>query len=368
MEHLELGGKKYMKVSSAARETGYTSDYIGQLCRAKKIDAKLVGRTWYVAQDEITAHKRTRGRSSFEKTRKAVRAAILEKNEETVIPVRIASTHEYRTRLIKSEVSYHADDAELIPTVLRSQKPLAVHLEVQGKEKDTVVSINHASPKRVAVSEHEEVVQFNKTAPKEVSWNGTIVVSALPEEQESEEQAPQVTSMEKHLHVASENVRSNKPKLAISHTEHDPLVAQSRFLDRMNLAHDLNNIQRVASKMKKVVDESKREEQRSILRAVPSAKPQVTPEVATAKKTHRLRALLGVSGATLAVAVGVVAASLFLVSEHEYRAVTNKSAEFMLPYSSSVRMSSLFEAELALAETISNIRDIYISKHIFGNK
>ena len=41
-------GKELISASRAAKKVGYTSDYIGQLCRAKKIQGKLVGKTWYV--------------------------------------------------------------------------------------------------------------------------------------------------------------------------------------------------------------------------------------------------------------------------------------------------------------------------------
>ena len=52
-----LKGKKYISAKRAADITGYASDYIGQLCRAKKIPANLVGRSWYVLESEILDHK-----------------------------------------------------------------------------------------------------------------------------------------------------------------------------------------------------------------------------------------------------------------------------------------------------------------------
>jgi len=47
-ETLNIGGKKYIASSSAARKTGYAPDYIGQLCRSRKVDAIRVGRAWFV--------------------------------------------------------------------------------------------------------------------------------------------------------------------------------------------------------------------------------------------------------------------------------------------------------------------------------
>jgi len=54
---LYLKGKKYISARRAADITGYDSDYVGQLCRAKKITANLVGRSWYVLESEILEHK-----------------------------------------------------------------------------------------------------------------------------------------------------------------------------------------------------------------------------------------------------------------------------------------------------------------------
>ena len=46
MEVLVLDGKNYVKASKAAKELGYATDYVGQLCRSGQVDAHLIGRTW----------------------------------------------------------------------------------------------------------------------------------------------------------------------------------------------------------------------------------------------------------------------------------------------------------------------------------
>lgn len=58
MDQLEFGGKIYISSKRAAQISGYAKDYIGQLCRADKLDCKLVGRTWYVREESIYSHKR----------------------------------------------------------------------------------------------------------------------------------------------------------------------------------------------------------------------------------------------------------------------------------------------------------------------
>jgi hypothetical protein len=56
-ESLTLEGRKYVSSGRAARLYGYTKDYVGQLCRAGKLDAQLIGRSWYVSEDSIRKHK-----------------------------------------------------------------------------------------------------------------------------------------------------------------------------------------------------------------------------------------------------------------------------------------------------------------------
>ncbi len=57
MDELTLDGKKYLSSKGAAKITGYAKDYVGQLCREGRVTARLVGRSWYVLEDSIRAHR-----------------------------------------------------------------------------------------------------------------------------------------------------------------------------------------------------------------------------------------------------------------------------------------------------------------------
>jgi|GEM_PF-502388 len=59
MDELVVDGEKYISSKRAARLSGYAKDYIGQLCRAGKIEAKMVGRSWYVKESAIKDHRKT---------------------------------------------------------------------------------------------------------------------------------------------------------------------------------------------------------------------------------------------------------------------------------------------------------------------
>ena len=57
MDTITVDGIQYQKAASLAREFKYTPDYLGQLCRGRKVDARLVGRTWYVDPESLKQHK-----------------------------------------------------------------------------------------------------------------------------------------------------------------------------------------------------------------------------------------------------------------------------------------------------------------------
>lgn len=57
MNELTIDGKLYISSKKAADITGYAKDYIGQLCREGHVEARMVGRSWYVLESSIRAHR-----------------------------------------------------------------------------------------------------------------------------------------------------------------------------------------------------------------------------------------------------------------------------------------------------------------------
>src|SRR3990167_8079449 len=56
-DNLILEGKNYISARRAARIINYAQDYIGQLCRSNKLDCKMVGRSWFVTEESLLAHR-----------------------------------------------------------------------------------------------------------------------------------------------------------------------------------------------------------------------------------------------------------------------------------------------------------------------
>ncbi|MFH0804192.1 MAG: hypothetical protein V1896_01145, partial [Candidatus Zambryskibacteria bacterium] len=120
---INLHGKKYISARRASEITGYTSDYVGQLCRAKKIDSKLIGRSWYVLKKDILKHKNSNTKSSEEISRKPlfVSSKDFGKKKKTVNKTRskILEPVVFRSGLNTKKIAYIKDDSPLFPVISR---------------------------------------------------------------------------------------------------------------------------------------------------------------------------------------------------------------------------------------------------------
>ncbi len=57
MDEITIGDKTFVSSKRAAKITGYAKDYVGQLCREGRVEARLVGRNWYVLDSSIREHR-----------------------------------------------------------------------------------------------------------------------------------------------------------------------------------------------------------------------------------------------------------------------------------------------------------------------
>jgi len=149
MDEISVGEKKYLKAKLVARELGYTNDYVGQLCRAGKVDAKLVGRTWYVDPTTVKGHKQTRYRSTKAATHRDLKSSVSKILIEQ--PIEKEHFYDYRESLrTKSSVQYEPDENDLLPKPKKSI-PLPVELadaQKLGVEGTTSNKYRFEAPKR----------------------------------------------------------------------------------------------------------------------------------------------------------------------------------------------------------------------------
>ena len=85
-QSLSFDGKTYISVSRASKKFGYTADYVGQLCRAGKIDARMIGRTWYVEWESIKNHKKTK-KHRIRRTAEEIRRERLQQEPGNIVEV-----------------------------------------------------------------------------------------------------------------------------------------------------------------------------------------------------------------------------------------------------------------------------------------
>ncbi|MBP6858716.1 MAG: hypothetical protein KBC33_02710, partial [Candidatus Pacebacteria bacterium] len=52
-----IEGREFISVGRAAEITKYTKDYVGQLCRGGKVAARMIGRTWFIDRESLSAYK-----------------------------------------------------------------------------------------------------------------------------------------------------------------------------------------------------------------------------------------------------------------------------------------------------------------------
>lgn len=133
METLVLEGKTYVKASKAAQSSGYTSDYVGQLCRGGKVDAHLVGRSWYVNIDDLDSHRAEFKRASRVKAREQVRKTLEERKKEEI---------ESKAKHYASHATYERDETELMPGV-RKLHPV----------------VSPEAPRKRKIASHEEKIE-----------------------------------------------------------------------------------------------------------------------------------------------------------------------------------------------------------------
>jgi hypothetical protein len=172
MDVLSVGGKDYVKASVIARDLGYTADYVGQLCRNRKVNAKLVGRTWYVDRNSIHIHKENRYRSTQSKSVESLKESLEVANTEergTAIPIRIAHTSQATTRIVKKPVytSYLEDEAELIPEVSKAGVSIPVEL---------------ADAKAVKITSKKDEYVFETPALEPIRFHGKLNLSNIEDE------------------------------------------------------------------------------------------------------------------------------------------------------------------------------------------
>ena len=174
MDEMILNGKNHVSSKRAAEITGYAKDYIGQLCREGRIEARLVGRSWYVDEESLRRHRfGTEGivQSEVEVEEQAVEEEVtqpaqepqtldeseaLERIEEGDAPVAPETPDgEEETEALWHPAVYTSEEV----TVLPEMKSDVNTNHVVSEEKDSTVTTEEV------VRANESVVEKEETSP-----------------------------------------------------------------------------------------------------------------------------------------------------------------------------------------------------------
>ena len=131
-DSLILEGKIYISARRAAKIINYAQDYIGQLCRQGKLDSRMVGRSWFVTEESLLAHREAAIDATTERVAKIIGTDAIEENakrdenkiSENIqtnvnIPVKI-SANEIKSEIkseIKNEIKY-ISEKDVTPVVM----------------------------------------------------------------------------------------------------------------------------------------------------------------------------------------------------------------------------------------------------------
>ena len=198
MKTVTIEGEVYTKASILADKFGYTSDYIGQLCRSNKVEARLVGRAWYVNEYSLGKHKDTRYETlrANEKISKLSSELLLvpEGSKIIVKPTlskltkrSILNPENYhwtsRTEILPESV-YSYDDYDLVPEAKNIRptvellKPTRIPVELSDATK-VAIKVNEENPYEISFSDLPEV-----------SLRGQVAIEDLNEEVDQDEEKP----------------------------------------------------------------------------------------------------------------------------------------------------------------------------------
>ncbi len=223
MNSVSVDGVLYTKASILAKKLGYTTDYIGQLCRAEKVSAQLIGRSWYVHEDALLVHKDSRYQSLRQneitsnynvkirqpQTEKVMVLPVLSKTTKRSVFAQHNQPRFFSHLLTDSTVKYESDDIELLPQpkVKEIIKPLPVLLADSEKIKVKVLE--------------KSTTPLEFTELPSVTLQGILPI--MPFESVSESMAtpitlPKVDVVKKPVSVLPPTTKSSNPFIPVNIT------------------------------------------------------------------------------------------------------------------------------------------------------
>lgn len=230
MDEIILDGKEYISAKRAAKQTGYTKDYVGQLCRAGRLPARMIGRNWYVEESAVSAQRKStlRHREDLHSNR-VPEQHLLNQRQEGVIhqqptkatrltPRELASrspmqqdnapASRYGPRTIEEAFPMHytTDDRPLIPTPIRRQR---TSIAVEGEKVTDKQKEKRAISKATLTSPSEHVADARAVRKQRFGPTARVSADVVKEEKGK--------SVHEEISVKQEISKSKRPSALFSY-------------------------------------------------------------------------------------------------------------------------------------------------------
>lgn len=219
MNTVQFDNIEYTKASDVARQFGYTADYIGQLCRARKVNARLIGRTWFVHVPSLEEHRQTK----YSTIKNVATSSKEGKSKPETIETPDIPSKKYLRRVPAPEakikkiiqrtdeagslrhltLSYEPDDNSLIPKVAQNPKVTLLKVAIADAERLPVSSVVNKS------------IGLAPTALPDVALSGVLTVKPIPDSDVQTNDEVVKEDLEKNI----SDIRDNEEKQAISEEE-----------------------------------------------------------------------------------------------------------------------------------------------------
>ncbi len=212
MDTVTIDGVAYVRASVLAKQHGYTTDYIGQLCRGGKVDAHLVGRTWYVYPATLDGHKNTRYAELRSNEKRSIVAS--EKTSSRVNVNKPISKNTLRSqpprfaeRIFWKMPKYENDGSDLIPSTAKGS---------ESRKFEQEMPIHLAESERIDVTAGSDNVALVSEPMPAVALAGTLKVLNFAPNFDSEESD---NTVDKSSYIESEETPMSADVPTRAHTD-----------------------------------------------------------------------------------------------------------------------------------------------------
>ncbi len=137
LETVVIDGKEYISSARAASLVGYTKDYVGQLARAGKVDATRVGRSWYISEDSIRAHKLNTHYTLTKQKKKSKREN--SNTEKTIKNIVKTEKEKIDDEFLKVDFIEKKNDRDidLFPKIKKNKRDILLHTDIKYEKVNT---------------------------------------------------------------------------------------------------------------------------------------------------------------------------------------------------------------------------------------